>query len=110
MAKKKVSKRKVKKITSADWGKATTTIAQRYAYDEEARAFCGRIQEKLPRGMKGVVMVNADTRKWFNAANRNAGWTEARRRWGKEIAHPPIYMIVLTEEAHPAPPPPLAVC
>ena len=70
--------------------------AMRKAVDErnrKAMALLERIKKELSPDLTGVVMVNADTEEWFQAANKDAGWKEARRRYGPQIAHPPLWMI-----------------
>lgn len=66
--------------------------------DRKARALCDEIEKKLPKGMTGVVMVNADTGEWLNAKDRDEGWKKAEKKWGKDIAHPPLWQITLTPQ------------
>ena len=66
-----------------------------WRYLDAGRAYLGEVHAKLPEGMTGVVMVNQDRGLYFHAESKDAGWAEARRRWGPNIAHPPLWMIEL---------------
>lgn len=65
---------------------------------DRGRSLCNDIEKDLPAGLVGVVAVNATTGEWFNAQNKDAGWKEARKKWGENIAAPPLWMIMLTPE------------
>ena len=85
-----------------EWQARINAIAER---DRKARALVNEIHEKLPPGLTGVVMVNADTGEWLNAKDKADGWKKSSRKWGKDIAHPPLWMITLTHEPEYLPPP-----
>ncbi|MEK7114246.1 MAG: hypothetical protein AAB850_01715 [Patescibacteria group bacterium] len=94
--------RKILKAKGPRWRARIAKIAER---ERKAQVLLDEIHKGLPKDMTSVVMVNADTKEWFNKKNVDACWREARKRWGKDIAGPPIHTITLTEPEEYIPPP-----
>jgi len=92
----------IARATGPRWRARIDKIAER---DRKARELVNQIHRNLPQGLTGVVMVNADTGEWLNAKDKNDGWKKSRRKWGKNIAHPPLWIITLTPEPEYLPPP-----
>ncbi len=91
----------IRRAKRPEWHAHIKAVAER---DRKARALVDQIHKNLPPGLTGVVMINADTGEWLHAEDKDDGWKKSRRRWGKNIAHPPLWTIVLTPEPEYLPP------
>lgn len=81
-------KRAYRSVTDAQFSAGIHNVYER---DTAARALCHEIRKELPPGLKGVVLLNADNAEWVAGRDPADAWMKARGKWGKDIAHPPIW-------------------
>jgi hypothetical protein len=84
------------RIVSSQW--KTASQNQRRGYYRDIKKLCYQIRFwQLPADMRGVVIVNADTKEWFNSPDKESALAEACRRWGNNIRCPQVSFIVYEE-------------
>ena len=93
----RVKKSKPEKVVGRwGWGQLKR-LRKLWRYLAEGHAYTEGFGDALPSDSTGYFVINFDKKEHFRAENKEEGWAEARRRWGKEIAHPPIWVVDRTQ-------------